>query len=506
MNIESARSSLHIYFVSFLGLLAVSLSSFELTKYAHGTILNPWDFSLLTLFTTFIFLFSVFLVQWRSRINGFHLTYFLLLISSGIYFLRFPILDEVIFIAAAFGIFISALTSTNTRPSFIMHSTWKKIFCLWLFYLSAMSIVGFLYTGNIKTSRFLVIYLSMLFYFIFLFFYSRQDFKADPLRLILITGLTYYIMNFASIAMQISVGFFQEVFEGIGSAGSAYQNFISIVIIPTAFLSLSLNRNIALAISAIIFGTIIGVVGDSRSAVIPMLLCGLIALVFSPSFKLYTGVLLVIIFTSVAGAIAYDNAYWMWDTLMSIVSAFDIGGLETKIYYGEYVVAGKGDTGRFAYAISPLMVYLNNPFLALSGMGTYSYYPIAYESFLEILELLNSPDLIINTGYSLGGISEPPRPPAFGAYIIEYGLIGIFFFTFCFFKTIKNIFTSKLGKINKKLHLAIRLYLFAIPLCAIVWTYFGEVQDIIFFYIIFSPIGPSAMILSYLDKEYGYKA
>lgn len=476
---------------------AIVFSSVELSSYPHGTMISPWSFSLPTLSTGALLLSSVFFLQWRTPELGYTITFCLLLLSSGMFYLRFPILDELILVAAVCGVFMSHVVGIKASESRPCGGIWAKIFCLWMFYLAAMSFVGLVYTGNIKAVRFLVVYSALIIYLGNFFFYSSGFRRFDAIAVLLWTGLGYYILNFLNIGYQIYIGFFQEVFEGIGSAGSAYQNFISIVVLPTSFVAISLGKHLRLATFTLLLGAVIGVVGDSRAAVLPLLLCGSIALIFAPSIRLYSSVAVGIFVTSVAGSLAYDNVYWVIDTITSIVGALDIGGVEQKVYYGEFIEAGKGDTGRFAYAISPFFQYVETPWLALTGLGSYSYFPVARESFAYLLDLLDSPALVINEGYSLGGISEPPRPPAFGAYIMEFGIVGVCFFLYCAISLFRNLFKQffEPGR-PKALSLAVFLYLLSIPVCGFLWTYFGEVQDVVFFFLIFSPLSPCILIAS----------
>jgi len=95
----------------------------------------------------------------------------------------------------------------------------------------------------------------------------------------------------------------------------------------------------------------------------------------------------------------------------------------------------------------------------------------------------------INMGAPLGGIAEPPRPPALGALIAETGLIGMTLLGLsCFYAFLNTVFRKT--RSNGPRVLRGQNILVAAPLgLALGWTYFTGIQDMMLFYLLILPFG-----------------
>lgn len=482
-------------------LLMTVVSSLEMAQYPHGTVIAPWQFSSELLFLIVVSFIGFFFFTLLFPNDAYRVLLVAQVFAAGVFFLRFPMLDELILFVFVSAVFTSnALKPERNLATVAETSAWDRGFLLLLFYLTLLALIGLVFTGNVKAVRFLLLFLSLWVLAYFFIRCRKPIYNEDIIKDILFITLFYFLTNVLINVVLIYTGFFQEVFEGIGNAGSAYQFFINILAIPCAFVSIALNRNVGLSFSVIALSLLVGVFGDSRAAVLPILLCTSITVFFFPSKRVFLGGAVIVLAVSVAGAVAFRNPLWIIDTVASAMGALDVGGVERKIYYGEYVESAKGDTGRLAYAVTPFFLWAEQPWTIFTGLGSYSFFPVAYDSFLSVLDGLGSPALVINQGTSFGGVSEPPRPPAFGAFLVEYGLLGFALLLYCVFKACSYVIRRCLTRISL-FNFGLCAYFLVIPASALLWMYFGEIQDVVLFFFIFAPFGVLKILVDQVNSR-----
>lgn len=475
------------------GLLGVGVSSLTLAKLPHGAVVLPWNFPLpaiLLVVLSGIFLgYFVFLkpqTYWPVLIIS-------NLVTAGVYVLRFPIYDEYLTACVIFGVALAILRGrVPVRPREDIPKGWFLLFALLLCHMALMSIFGAVVIGNPKAWRFVLIYLEILVAVVLLVGYNfRLLAPREFSRLVLMAGCCYYVACLLHGFGANLMGTPQAIMEGIGFGGTAYQAVPAIVIVPVALIALKRSdwHLRMLAVISMLLGLVVAILADSRAGMLPLVFFAIaapIVLGFGRAMKMagISAVAVVLISWMIVG-----HSKWVLDMADAIGRTFTVGGSMTYQYYGRTVTASKGDTGRFLYAEAGAEALLDNPEILLSGAGSYSYFPVAGPYYERSVTQVGSNANVVNYGSSVGGISEPPRPPALGAVIIEFGMIGVMLYLALFaINLITAIFRVRRpqgGVLISRMGVAVGLPTILIPL----WWLFGEVQDVVLLYLVLAPFG-----------------
>ena len=476
------------------GLAAIYLSSQYVSRFSHGTVIFPWQFPIwavapfvatgLLLCTCVILRPAMF---WSLVVGTAVLT-------AGMFILRFPIFDEWLMGWLAAGGVIAVSSGAVPRRRRATHRPWEIVFLLYSLHLIFASLSGLLVHHNPKAIRFTFTYLVVLVLGLLL---AKYDFPRprvqDITRLVAKASLAYYVLYIVH-GLVIRPSWVPEIMEGIGYAGSGNQTATGIVAMPAALILIGRERGRrkALGWAVLILSLAVTALGDSRAgllAIVGAMVVAPFAIGVAPVLKTAA----VAVAASVAiGAALFGRPQWGWDSTTALLNSLKIeGGTSTLEYYGRTVTAGRGDSGRFLYARAAAGFLFHNPLLALTGAGTYGYFPTIGEYLQNVGDKFEIPILssTINYASSLGGIVEPPRPPALGALLVETGLLGIALLALCCGFAISSAVLRR----SRAQELAIlwgpNILVAASVLLAMAWISFGEIQDMMLFYLLIMPGG-----------------
>ncbi len=414
----------------------------------------------------------------------------LMIFSGGVYSLRFPIFDEwvaIFSLLAAGAVFLYRKNFTLNSSITLRH----VIFIALIVHLLAMSVFGYIAYDNMKALRFSVIYLTILALSLMVFLNGgwKTNFRQFSKNLLWM-GAFYYTVVLVHWLVAKSYGLQPHILEGIGFAGTSYLALINIVVVPVAFkaaLSSPSLKGKYLPGLVLVLSVVISILSDSRAAILPIFLTVFVFFLIKPlkAIKYALSFALVGTFFSF---VLYGHNHWVLDIVDSFVSALNVEqGKMTFKYYDRTVTAAKGDAGRFMYVSAASRALVDNPQYLLTGVGNYGYFPVAGEYYYQLGMEKGISTNVINYGSTIGGISEPPRPPAMGAFVVEAGLMGVCLFLLSVILTGVHIC---LKFERGKLLLRRQQLLLTVPLLLLlIWPYFGEIQDVIFLYFLIMPGG-----------------
>ncbi|PIT99537.1 MAG: hypothetical protein COT74_11095 [Bdellovibrionales bacterium CG10_big_fil_rev_8_21_14_0_10_45_34] len=476
----------------FFFILLIFNNLFFLSQFPHNEVIAPWNFPMLSLLSFALMGFFLFIFLIEDSENFWRNFLLIAIFSSGIFALRFPILDEwLTSIALLAAIALVALKRLKPKEN-LKFSAWQIIFLVWLGHLLIASIVGAISYGNLKALRFTLLFAEVLaLVFIFFTFKVKVPGANQFIKNIIWCANIYFLLVLAHWAVAKSLGMQPHILEGLGFAGTSYLAIASIVVIPAALFALFLKRDFDLKIGSLvslILAFTIALLSDSRGAMLPLLISvGVLILLRPMNFlKFCAWGVVASIFISL---IFYGHPHWLIDMMESFYAGLALkSGSMTFEYYGRTVTTAQGDAGRILYFWAGLTALFNEPLLLLQGAGNYGFFPIAGKYYASLADSLGVSSSIVNPGLSVAGVSEPPRPPALGAYIIETGLLGVLLLGACALATTANMLFYKKPAGTwgfRSSNLIFLSTLIALPL----WTYFGEIQDIVFLYFLLCPGG-----------------
>lgn len=493
---SSARPQVHrgvLVAAIVAGAIAVYSSSAHLAQFPHGTVVLPWQFpvSAIAGFVGCGLLLGLFVflrpdLYWSTIVSASVLT-------AGMNVLRFSIFDEWLAAAIAVGGAMACALGRVPARSDRRCKGWTTLFIGLCLYFIMESLIGLWLYGNLKTIRYTITFSAVLLMGWTMIKYDLPRPKARTITLLVgLTGLAYYLLVFLH-AMAFPHYVFEVELEGIGAAGGSGECVAGVVAMPAALMLIGdrdWNRQ-CLGWLLLFAGLILAALADARGGMI----CVLAAVMVAPlalrrrSSMLVWGVLASSLVAF--GSLVVNNKNWVYDMVDSIVAGANIetGTVETE-YYGEVVAHAKGDAGRAFYAkggVETLMT--EGPRVALIGTGLYGYFPVAGKHYQDLAQRAGIPTLVINLGSSIGGVSEPPRPPSLGVLIAETGVVGISLLLACAAFAIVSATLRQTS--DRVIRVAFRENLLVASTVglAILWTYFGEAPDTIFFYLLIMPYG-----------------
>ena len=475
------------------GILGVSFSSIHLAQFPHGTIIMPWNFPIIVLVLVIISGILLGLSVYRKPSYFLPVLLMTNLVTSGVYVLRFPIYDEYLTFCLAIAALLAVLERrVKLRPKYQIPQQWKVLFLLLMAHLLIMSLVGAVWTGNLKALRFSVIYAEV---FICIWLLVKYNFpiveREKLVEMILSFTLYYYVAVFLHRLLTLYMGYYQAVVEAIGFGGTSYLTLIGVISVPVSMFCLKDERcKCKYKSFFVLFLTLlIAILSDSRAGMLPLIvILAMIPFVFSFSKQIkIIGISIVVVMIS--GLLTVGRVNWIMDMGDAISRTFDIGGTMTYNYYGRQVTASSGDTGRFLYVKAASHALLSNPLLFIVGGGSYSYFPIVQPFYEELSAENGSSTNIVNYGSVVGGVREPPRPPAMGAMIIETGMVGIILTGMLIIKNFSYLAFRRSNLTGKIIISRAGILLGAIPIMLPLWSFFGEFQDAIIIYLILAPFG-----------------
>ena len=468
------------------GLISVFTSTSYISRFPHTAIILPWQFPfwaiipfLVTGMMFFLYILQKPLMFWPVLVGATVLT-------SGIFVLRFPIFDAWLAGMIVLGGIVSIINGSIPRKQ-LQQRDWVLLFFIFLLHLFILSIIGLFVYDNIKAIRFSIIFSIII---AILYMVAQYDFPrlnhSQITRLIAYMGLFYYLLYLVHGLVFYQYVYTRGIWAGIGGfVGAGAQTVINIVAAPAAFILIfqEKGKHKFLGWTVLVLAIIVTSLADARGGMLAILLATLgvfFTYGFSRTIKvfLFVGVITVII-----GTVFFGRTQRIFELSEDIFSSVNIArGHQVYEYYGRHVHAGKGDAGRFLLVRSGIEALLNeNPFQSIFGSGTYGYYPVAGSYFKSVASEYGIEDTFPTSG-AFG--KEPPRPPALGAMIVEAGFLGLALILLCLAVVIRvTMFGTGLSLRRNNILIAIPLF------SAMLWTYFGESQNIIMFYLLIMPYG-----------------
>lgn len=476
------------------GVAGILLSTKYLSRFPFGEIVFPWQFPIWVLApvaATGFLLFACIILRpamfWPVLVGTTVLT-------AGMFVLRFSILDEWLIGCIVLGGMMAAAAGFVPRRKRVVQRGWVFSFLALCSHLFLLTFVGLFVYGNLKAIRFSMTFLVVL---VLGFLLAKYDFPLlDTQRITLLvagTSLAYYVLYMVhGLAFKESVSV-ENIIWGIGFAGAGNISVVGIVGVPAAFILIGRERGWrqALGWAVLIMALLVTALGDSRGGM--LLLFGSIlvtpfAIGIKPCLKIVT---VGVVASVVIGTVAFERPQWGLDMGQATIGALTVErGASTHEYFGRRVTGGKRDAGRFLYFRSAIEALLHeNLIVALTGAGIYGYFPVAGPYFRELGDRYGIPTYVIHYGASLGKVVEPPRPPAVGAFIVETGLIGMTLLALCGLAAISTTVFRRSRSNKLRFLRGPNILVAASVALGMAWTYFGELQDLMLFYLLLMPFG-----------------
>lgn len=416
------------------------------------------------------------------------------LATGGVRLLRFPIYDEWLLACIASSGVVAVLRHRIPRRVEPRQTGWFLLFFALALHLLVVALAGAWAWSAWKALRFAGIACLL---GVLAFLLWRYAFPTPPARkttlLLAVSGLAYF-------ALYLIHGFayrgfiYEASMEGIGASGAAYAVFPVVVVAPAAFLLMGRGKRAVQALGWITFAVMLVVLAlsDARggqAVVLGMALLLPFALGWRPTVKVVAGLAVGVVLT---GTFVLGDELWGPHTLESMVRGFRLEeGAQIGVYRGEEVAFARGDAERRLLVIAGIESMWNgDPVRAVFGAGQYGYFHVAGDELDALRESKGVPNILINSAASLGEeVVERPRPPAWGAFIVETGLLGL-----------ALLGANALLATGSPLVRAARnglltlsrgpgvLIASAVPF-ALFWGYFGEIQDFLLFYLLLMPMG-----------------
>ncbi|MBL4608824.1 MAG: hypothetical protein JKY01_13490 [Pseudomonadales bacterium] len=422
--------------------------------------------------------------------------------TSGVYALGFAILDDYLVTCITAAGVLNCTKGVYKMRKKNEQKLWTILFYIFIAHLLMMGIVGVIAYGNVKAIRLVIVFMDIL---ILTFLVTNYEFKKpDPKTLTVMIAwvsvvyftlvIIHWLFIVGVLGFQGDLRFISKIgyLEGLGNAGAGYKTVAGVLAVPAAFMLLmdEEKKNKLLGSIVLFLVFMVAILSDSRAGVLPLIICSVLmpfSIGLRKTIKMYVGALLTIVLIT---SVVLNRPQWVFDMSESILGAAIIsGGSHTYQYHNNTVTSAKGDSGRYMYVEAAVTALVENPHFALTGVGNYGYFPVSGEYFNRIASERGSNTNVINMGSSFGGISEPPRPPAMGAMIAEYGLVGFGLFVIMHFAVVNVVLVRKEKTGLYKLNRGKNIYVLAPVVATIVWGYFAGLQDICMIFLMLMPYG-----------------
>ena len=485
-------SSNILYFFTIL------LTYLDLSKFNLSDVVNPTQFSLITYVVIIFFLVNIVLLYNHASVDKFeifNIFFYYLILSSGVYVVNFPLMDELILITSA-SYFLTQLIMSKR----IIYNSSSNYIMLILFILFLQSIIGLFH--DIRSIRYIFIFLSLI--ICFLYFLNLQEINDKKHKIFLnylFYGIIIYIF-YQFFFWYLKFYVFEMKFVGqkfIGDMQPSYAksssgHFDAIHILSGYLILFFTIKSDSFIKKLILFFSIFAfwILADARSSM--FLLFSIISFYFiiignSKKIIFISLTILILIQTSLFNFTENKYISRAQNTIEDIVN-IKIGAEVKKpvyklesgaFYYTEEVRASYGDFGRLSYFLTAINSIKYNPFIFV-GCGFYAYYYCSEEAQIEVHDKFDVPIAENLRGFG----NKQVRPPAAGTIIVENGLLIILMSLFYYMKFLKKNIYIVNGKLLIKTKLIIiSIYLFS---TIIIWSLFSNILDIIFVYLFLMPI------------------
>jgi hypothetical protein len=414
-------------------------------------------------------------------------------VKVGASVLRFPIMDEWLGLCVVAGGFLAARLGGLPRRGPAPDRLRTLVFLLLMLHLLSASLLGAAF-WNLKALRFTLLFAVVLGFFLLV---RRYDFpRPSPVgvgRLVAASGIGYFVLYLLHGFIFESTVWVTNM-EGLGVAGAAYAVYPAVVVLPAAVVLQRGGRSDKLlGWMAFALAIAVAAVGDARGVIVAVLgtvLVSPFALGGRRSTRLLIGATVA---AAMVGTVAFEQPAWFVGMVDHTLSSGEVeGGYQDVYYYGSNERVAKGDAERTLLVQASLLTWLEgHPVVSILGGGMYSYFPLAGDRLDSLRSERGVPAVVPNFASSIDGVSEDrPRPPALGASIVEYGLLGVALFVVAIGAVLGAALLRKsaaAGRLEPRLgpHLLIILPI----LLTVAWTYFGEIQDMLLAYLLIMPLG-----------------
>lgn len=471
--------------------LTILFTYFDLRKYNIADSVYPYDFSFITYFIIILFLINLILLinETKDKLRVFIIFVYYLILSSGVYVLNFPLMDELILISSSF-LFLCYLVKKK-----ISLKRNHLIFFIILFILLIQSIVGIF--SDFRSIRYILIFSSLLITFVY--FSDLDEITENEYKIFLkylfysiilyvIYQFFFWYLKFFIFEMKfLEQRFIGDMQPSFSKSASGHMDGLLIfagyfIILPPN--SISSKKKLILFISIILYW----IMADARSSL--LLIC-IISVFYFFSLKINKKIFFIFLILLIFFQKDYfDNSLnerilRAEQEIVSVISLKTGSSVRAPTYktdegYYFYEPEARpvyGDFGRLKFVLGGLISYIYKPLETFVGCGFYNYYYCANEGLIYISEKFNVEFNISNKGFN----NAPVRPPAAGTILVENGFFLIIIFILYYI----NFINQSLVERKKSQKIFTSFYFF---IAIVSWSTFSNILDIIFFYLFFLPI------------------
>ena len=495
------QSNRFLFFLSnIFYFLAILFTYIDLRKLSIVEDVYPSQFSYITYTIIIFFLINLFLLlnyESKNKFEVFNIFFYYLILSSGVYVINFPLMDELILITSSIFFLIHLIYCKK-----ISYQSNYTFFILILFILFIQSIIGLLF--DLRSVRYLFIFLSLI--ITFFYFSDLKDQEIDDIKhkiffnylfYGIIIYVTYQILFWFLKFYIFEMKFDEQRFIGNmqpSYAKSSSGHFDAIHILSGyMILYFSINSD-SLVKKTLLFISIIAfwILADARSSLFLAVSILFFYFLILESKKKYFFILFLLLI--VIQKNYFDNKFNTYlqraeNSIYRLVNIEKGTKVKAPVYklkdgsylFDETISSSYGDFGRLSFILISLKS-IKYDFKVILGCGFYNYYYCAKDAIIEVHEQFNVPIKDNNKGFG----NRPIRPTAAGTILVENGffiiLVGMIYYINSLFK---NFYVAR-GKVTlKSKSTIISLYFFFTIMC---WAIFSNLMDIIFFYLFLMPI------------------
>lgn len=485
-----------------LSALFILVSVFASTAYLAGFekwhVVMPWRFPWwatcpLSIGGFFIFLAVVIKPQWFWPV--------LVLgnvVSSGMFVLRFSILDEWITLCCVAAGSVAAVSGRVPKRMIRGTAVWALVFLLMTFHFLIMGGAGMCLYGNLKAIRFILLFTMIFLMGVLILFFDFPIWSPAKITSSLVkAGVAFSLIYFIHAAFFYSA-LKCSIIDGIGYATSGYQVAPFLVTFPASIIQFANEKGSRRVWAMVGVGLSLGVIAftDSRAGVL-IVLGNFVVLPMALGLKRFLKISLVCtFFLPIVGFLSFGHASWFLDTLNTSIEYLNFqGGNFTYNYLGKEVTVAKGDGGRYLFFKTGCRFLVEEfPFPALAGAGNYGFFIAGKKQFDDLTRETRINNKGIHSAATLDERSsnpniDRPRPPAAGAMMVETGWVGVLLFMGCFVFSFLSgqILTSNGGRLYFRY--GDRLLKVMPLVLALGFTFFTELQDVVILYLMLAPFG-----------------
>lgn len=479
----------------------------DLNKFSIETTVYPTQFSLLTYLTIFFFLLNLFCLYFfisHDKLKIFNIFVYYLVLSSGVYILNFPLMDELILISSS--IFFVFHLVKNKKFFYDKHS---ELLLLLLIILLFQSITGFLHDE--RSVRYFFIFLALIITFFYFSNLQEVDKKNQvtfinfifyAILIYMIYQIFFWFLKYYIFEMKfVEQKFIGDMQPSYAKSSSGHFDAIHIL---SGYLILYFSLVQKYFFKSIILVSLIlssWILADARSSL--FIVC-LVVLFYFLQLKLYKK----FIFILCSLLILMQSSFFENDVnkylnrvknitfdLLDFKQGTEIKQPTYKLEDGSYFYEKKErsaypDFGRLSYALGAVYSLEYNFEKIFFGCGFYGFYYCANRAINDFYQKYNVPYEEKNRGFG----NKKVRPPAFGTIIIENGLISIFLVIIFYFRYLKKNISFQNMKIKYNSTIMLSTY-FAIMLIS--WSFFSNMLDIVYIYLFFINIFRKYLLYKY---------